>query len=245
MTVPFMEAYSLLVIQTCHKRGVHAMGGMAAQIPIKRDPVANEAALAKVRADKVREVTDGHDGTWVAHPGLVPLAREVFDAHMPTPNQWHVLREDVTITQDDLLRPIEGGTRTLEGLRHSIQVGVRYLEAWLRGNGCVPLYDLMEDAATAEICRSQVWQWISLSAALSDGTPVTAESFATWLDEELAAIASELGPERFAASKFEEAGQLFRELSTSRELVPFLTLPAYPRLLTFADSDASTSTEET
>ncbi len=235
MTAPFMRAYTTLVIQTCHKRGVHAMGGMAAQIPIKRDLELNEAALAKVRADKEREVTDGHDGTWVAHPGLVPLAREVFDAHMPTPNQWHVLREDVSITQEDLLRPIEGGTRTLEGLRHSIQVGVRYLEAWLRGNGCVPLYDLMEDAATAEICRSQVWQWIALGASLSDGTPVTAESFATWLDEELASIESELGPERFRASQFEAAGQLFRELSTSERLVPFLTLPAYPRLLTFTE----------
>lgn len=233
MTAPFMDAYSRLVIQTCHKRGCHAMGGMAAQIPLKHDPEANEAALDKVRKDKEREVRNGHDGTWVAHPGLVGLAREIFDAHMAGPNQIHRRSTDV-ITEDDLLRMPEG-TRTLEGLRHSIQVGVRYLEAWLRGIGCVPLYGLMEDAATAEICRAQVWQWIRLGATLSDGTPVTVESFGTWLDEELAQMLSEPGATD-AGRRFQEAGELFRELSTSEELTPFLTLPAYDHLLRAEES---------
>ncbi|MEZ4318794.1 MAG: malate synthase A [Myxococcota bacterium] len=235
MTAPFMKAYSTLVIQTCHRRGVHAMGGMAAQIPIKRDPDANAQALARVRADKEREVRDGHDGTWVAHPGLVGLAREVFDAGMPGPNQIERLRPDVTITRQDLLHMPEDDTRTLEGLRHSIQVGVRYLEAWLRGTGCVPLYDLMEDAATAEICRAQVWQWIALGARLSDGTPVTAEAFGRWLDEEVASIRAEVG-EGGSTRRFDEAAELFRELSTSKTLVPFLTLSAYPRITTLLDA---------
>jgi malate synthase len=232
MTVPFMQAYTSLVIQTCHKRQVHAMGGMAAQIPIKSDPEANAAALAKVVVDKEREVTSGHDGTWVAHPGLVQLARDVFDAKMPQANQIAEMpRSDVHVVQADLLRPPASDKRTLSGLRHSIQVGVRYLEAWLSGNGCVPLYNLMEDAATAEICRAQVWQWIVLGAKLEDGTPVTAERFTTWLDEELASIRTELGEERFAASRFVAAADLFRELSTSDTLVPFLTLPAYDQLV--------------
>jgi malate synthase len=235
MTAPFMKAYSTLVIQTCHRRGVHAMGGMAAQIPIKNDPEANAQALARVRADKEREVRDGHDGTWVAHPGLVALAREVFDAGMPGDNQIERLRPDVTITRQDLLHMPEDDTRTLEGLRHSIQVGVRYLEAWLGGNGCVPLYDLMEDAATAEICRAQVWQWIALGARLSDGTPVTVAAFDTWLDEELAAIRAEVG-EAWSTRRFEEAADLFRELSTSETLVPFMTLSAYPRITTILEA---------
>jgi malate synthase len=230
MTAPFMKAYTTRVIQVCHRRGVHAMGGMAAQIPVKRDAQANASALAKVRADKEREVRDGHDGTWVAHPGLVGLAREVFDAGMPGPNQRDKMRADVVVTREDLLRPPEG-TRTLAGLRHSIQVGVRYLEAWLGGNGCVPLYDLMEDAATAEICRSQIWQWIQLGASLSDGTPVTKDAFEMWLDEELASIRTQLG-DAWPTSHFDEAGALFRELSTAETLVPFLTLPAYPKLVT-------------
>src|SRR5437870_1718004 len=157
MTAPFMRAYALALIKTCHRRGAPAMGGMAAQIPIKDDPAANEAALAKVRADKLREVTDGHDGTWVAHPGLVPIAKGIFDEHMPGPNQLAKKREDVSVSREDLLG-IPEGTRTEAGLRHNLRVGVQYLEAWLRGNGCVPLYNLMEDAATAEISRAQVWQ---------------------------------------------------------------------------------------
>jgi len=229
MTAPFMRAYTTRVIQVCHRRGVHAMGGMAAQIPIKGDDLANRAAMDKVLADKEREVRDGHDGTWVAHPALVPLARGVFDHHLTGPHQLRRRPDDV-ITADDLLR-IPQGERTLAGLRHSIQVGVRYLEAWLRGHGCVPLFHLMEDAATAEICRAQVWQWVHHGAALSDGTPVTAEAFGTWVDEELAGIRDELG-EDYATSRFDEAATLFRDLSTSAELLPFLTLAAYPSLLT-------------
>ncbi|HMT20774.1 MAG TPA: malate synthase A, partial [Promineifilum sp.] len=159
MTTPFMRAYSQLVIRTCHRRNVHAMGGMAAQIPIKSDPEANEAALAKVRADKEREAKDGHDGTWVAHPGLVAIAREIFDKYMPTPNQIHRKREDVHVTVADLLA-ISTGTITSAGLRTNVDVGIRYMAAWLSGNGCVPIYNLMEDAATAEISRSQIWQWL-------------------------------------------------------------------------------------
>ncbi len=172
MTAPFMAAYTTLAIQTCHRRGVHAMGGMAAQIPIKRDPAANAAAMAKVEADKRREVTDGHDGTWVAHPGLVGLAMAVFDAGMPAASQRERLRDDVRITAADLLSPPEG-TRTMAGLRLNVNVGILYLAAWLDGMGCVPLYDLMEDAATAEISRCQVWQWLRHAADLDDGRTVT------------------------------------------------------------------------
>ena len=177
----FLRAYSLLLIQTCHRRGVHAMGGMAAQIPIKDDPAANEQALARVRADKLREVTDGHDGTWVAHPALVAVAREIFDAHMKGPNQLDRLRDDVKVTRDDLLR-VHEGTRTDAGLRHNVRVGVQYIEAWLRGNGCVPLYNLMEDAATAEIARAQVWLWVRYGVALDDGSVVTAERLRAVID---------------------------------------------------------------
>ncbi len=185
MTSHFLRSYSLLVIKTCHRRRVHAMGGMAAQIPIKSDTGANEAALAKVRADKEREVGDGHDGTWVAHPGLVPVAREIFDAGMPGPNQLDVLRDDLRITAADLLRPAEGPI-TEAGLRTNVNVGVLYLEAWLRGNGCVPLYNLMEDAATAEISRAQLWQWIRHPrGVLVDGRKVTIELFRQVLAEEL------------------------------------------------------------
>jgi malate synthase len=169
----FLRAYTQLLIKTCHRRGAHAMGGMAAQIPIKNDPVANEAALAKVLADKRREANDGHDGTWVAHPGLVPLARGVFDAAMPEPNQLSKLREDVDVTESDLLE-LPHGTRTEKGLRWNLRVGVQYVEAWLRGVGCVPLYNLMEDAATAEISRTQIWQWLRHNAVLDDGRPVDA-----------------------------------------------------------------------
>jgi len=205
------------------------MGGMAAQIPIKDDPAANEQALARVRADKLREVTDGHDGTWVAHPALVPVARAVFDAHMPGPHQLERVRDDVTVTRDDLLR-VHEGTRTDAGLRHNIRVGVQYLEAWLRGNGCVPLYHLMEDAATAEISRAQVWQWVRLGAATDDGRPVTAERFLAAVAEELERVRGEVGEARFAAGRFEEARRLFEGLSLAPTFEDFLTLPAYPLL---------------
>src|SRR5688572_24075640 len=184
MLSPFMRAYALLLVKTCHRRGAPAMGGMAAQIPIKNDPAANEAALEKVRADKLREVTDGHDGTWVAHPGLVPIAREIFEANMKGRHQIERKREDVHVTQADLLRVPEG-TRTEKGLRQNIGVGVQYVEAWLRGSGCVPLHNLMEDAATAEISRTQVWQWIRHGARLDDGRPITVELFAKMLDTEM------------------------------------------------------------
>jgi malate synthase len=229
MLQPCMRAYTQLVIRTCHRRGAHAMGGMAAQIPIKGDPEASAMALDKVRADKLREVTDGHDGTWVAHPGLVPLAREVFDAHMPGPNQLDRLRQDVQVTATDLLRVPEG-TRTEEGLRLNVRVGVQYLEAWLRGNGCVPLYHLMEDAATAEISRTQVWQWIHHAAPLDDGRPVTPPLLARIVEEEMDRITREVGAERVASGRFGEALDLFVRLSTADDCAEFLTLAAYDLL---------------
>jgi malate synthase len=226
MTVPMMRTYSLYVIKTCHRRGVHAMGGMAAQIPIKNNPAANEEALAKVQADKEREANDGHDGTWVAHPGLVPIALEAFNRAMPTPNQIHRLREDVTVTAADLLTA-PAGTITEKGLRTNISVGVQYLEAWLGGNGCVPLYNLMEDAATAEISRTQVWQWIRHGATLADGRPVTAALFTALLAEELDKIKGEVGDERYQRGHFARAADLFARMSTSATFSEFLTLPAY------------------
>jgi malate synthase len=226
MEQPFMRAYTQLLVRTCHRRGVHAMGGMAAQIPIKSDPAANEAALAKVRADKLREVQGGHDGTWVAHPGLVPIARAIFDEHMKGPNQIEDKREDVTARAADLLCVPEG-TRTEAGLRHNVRVGVQYLEAWLRGLGCVPLDNLMEDAATAEISRSQVWQWIRHGATLDDGQPVTAERLRRVVGEEMATLRDSLGAARFAAGRFDEAVGLFEKISTSESFEEFLTLPAY------------------
>jgi malate synthase len=229
MTQPFMRAYTQLVIQTCHRRNVHAMGGMAAQIPVK-DPAANEAALAKVREDKLREVRDGHDGTWVAHPGLVPIAKEIFDAEMKEPNQIRRKREDVKVTTADLIRVPEG-TRTEAGLRQNINVGLMYLEAWLGGNGCVPLYNLMEDAATAEISRAQLWQWIHHRATLEDGRPVKPELLAETEGEELAKIRDLLGPQRFETGKFPEARRLFEQLCLAPTLEEFLTIPAYDALI--------------
>ncbi|MBO9374889.1 MAG: malate synthase A, partial [Chloroflexus sp.] len=214
----------------CHRRGAHAMGGMAAQIPIKNDPVANEAALAKVRADKEREASDGHDGTWVAHPGLVPVAMEVFDRLMPTPNQIDRQRDDVQVTAADLLafgpeRPI-----TEQGMRLNINVGIQYLGSWLAGNGCVPVFNLMEDAATAEISRAQIWQWIrSPKGVLEDGRKVTVELFRQMLPEELAKVREILGP-AYEDGRYEEAAELFDEITTDSEFVEFLTLPAYERL---------------
>lgn len=229
MNKAFLDAYSRLLIQTCHRRGVHAMGGMAAFIPIKGDAEANEAALTQVRADKLREATNGHDGTWVAHPALVALARNVFDERMPGPNQIHNLRLDVQVTEADLLK-VPRGTRTEEGLRHNIRVGVQYMAAWLGGLGCVPLYNLMEDAATAEISRAQVWQWIHHGATLEDGRHVTPELFRQVFSEEVAVLQQEGAPQRFGADHFTQACSLFERLSTAPAFEDFLTLPAYEAL---------------
>ena len=226
MTTHFMRSYSLLAIKTCHARDAHAIGGMAAQIPIKNDPVANEEALAKVRADKEREANDGHDGTWVAHPGLVPIALEAFDAVMKGPNQIDRKREDVDITARDLLTFVPEGPITEEGLRTNVSIGVQYLGAWLNGIGCVPINNLMEDAATAEISRSQVWQWIhSPRGVLEDGREVDADLFRSILAEELEKIHAKY-PENLAVF-FDRAAVLFDEISTSDDFVDFLTLPAY------------------
>jgi malate synthase len=225
----FLRAYAQLLIKTCHRRNVHAMGGMAAQIPIKDNPAANDEAMAKVRADKLREVTDGHDGTWVAHPGLVAVARELFDAHMSGKNQIERKREDVNVGQKDLLAVPEG-TRTEAGLRHNIRVGVQYIEAWLRGQGCVPLYYLMEDAATAEISRAQVWQWVHYNAKLADGQTVNAALFRRLVEEEMARVRDEVGAARFDAGRFAEARTLFERLSVAEQFEDFLTLPAYELL---------------
>jgi len=226
----FLRAYAQLLIKTCHRRGAHAMGGMAAQIPIKGDPAANDAAIAKVVADKRREVGDGHDGTWVAHPGLVPIAREVFDAAMPGANQLSKLREDVAVGERDLLA-VPGGTRTEAGLRWNLRVGVQYLEAWLRGVGCVPLYSLMEDAATAEISRAQIWQWLRHQATLDDGRPVIAALVREVLASEMAAVRAEVGPARYDADRFTDAIALFERLIFSPTFEEFLTIPAYELLL--------------
>jgi len=227
MTAPFMRAYALTLVKTCHRRNAHAMGGMAAQIPIKNDPVANEAALAKVRADKLREVSDGCDGTWVAHPDLVAIAKDVFDQYMPQPNQREKQLPDVHYTTKDLLdfRPMQPITEG--GLRNNISVGIQYLGAWMAGNGCVPVYNLMEDAATAEISRSQIWQWIrSPKGVLDDGRKVTAELFRELLAEELSKVKALLGTKAWEAGEYEEAARLFDQLTTG-EYVEFLTLPAY------------------
>ena len=222
MTQPCMHAYTQLVVKTCHRRGVHAIGGMAAQIPIKSDPEKNAAALAKVRADKTREVRDGHDGTWVAHPGLVPLARDIFDEHMSGAHQIDRQRDDVEPDADKLLE-VPAGTCTLDGVRLNIRVGVQYLEAWLRGEGCVPLYDLMEDAATAEISRTQVWQQLRHGAVMDDGDPLTTDRFRQLVAE----VVEEDG---LTGGRFEEAITLFDTLCTSDNFVEFLTLPAYELL---------------
>jgi malate synthase len=230
MTTHFMHSYSLLAIKTCHRRAAHAMGGMAAQIPIKGDPEANENALGKVRADKEREARDGHDGTWVAHPGLVPIALEIFNREMPKPNQIDRRRDDVQVTRDDLLRVPEGRI-TEEGLRVNIDVGIQYLEAWLGGNGCVPIYNLMEDAATSEISRTQVWQWIQHpGGVLEDGRKITVDLCRQLIPEELEKIKGMVGDERYRSGHYELASELFERLATSDELGEFLTLAAYEHL---------------
>ncbi|MGH8139638.1 MAG: malate synthase A [Steroidobacteraceae bacterium] len=230
MTVPFLRAYSLLCIKTCHRRGAFAMGGMAAQIPIKNDPAANELALGKVRADKEREASDGHDGTWVAHPGLVPIAREIFDRLMPTPNQITRMREDVSVSAHDLLS-IPRGEITEGGLRNNVSVSLQYMAAWLSGNGCVPINHLMEDAATAEIARAQIWQWIRHpGGVLTDGRRVTLELFRDLLSAERNRLASELGQQRYGQGHYEEAAQLLDDITASPEFQSFLTLSAYRKL---------------
>lgn len=228
MTAPFMRAYSLTCIKECHRRGAHAMGGMAAYIPVRTDPEANERALAKVREDKQREAEDGHDGTWVAHPGLVPVAKKEFERVLgDKPNQISRLRDDVEVTAADLVQ-VPSGSITEEGLRLNVRVGIQYLEAWLGGLGCVPLYNLMEDAATAEISRTQVWQWIhNPGGVLDDGRRVTLDLVRQIIDEELRRIESERGSERFENGRFPEATGLFTALVADDTLAEFLTLKAY------------------
>jgi malate synthase len=226
MTVPFMKAYSELVIKTCHKRGVHAMGGMAAQIPIKNDEAANNTAVEKVRQDKIREAKAGHDGTWVAHPGLVQVAMDVFNEYMPTPNQIHVTRDDVNVSAADLIAVPEG-TITEAGFRSNINVGILYIESWLRGVGAAAIYNLMEDAATAEISRTQVWQWIKYAATMDDGRTITYDLYKEVLPEELEKIKAYVGAENYANGRFEEAVKLFDKLIKEEEFAEFLTLPAY------------------
>ena len=225
----FLRSYSQLLIQTCHRRGAHAMGGMAAQIPIKDDPERNAAALEKVRADKRREAFDGHDGTWVAHPGLVELARAELDAVLEGQHQLENLRQDVWVTASDLLE-VPQGAITEKGLRQNVNVGILYLEAWLRGNGCVPLYDLMEDAATAEISRAQVWQWVHHSAVLDDGRMVNLSLLSRVMEEEMAKIRETVGADRFDDGRYDLAAEIFARLAISPDLEDFLTLNAYPHL---------------
>ena len=228
MTAPFMRAYALLLVATCHRRGAFAMGGMAAQIPVRSDPVANAAALQKVRADKLREVVDGCDGSWVAHPGLVGVAKAVFDQFMPLPNQVHRLREDVAITAAELLDFQPQQPITEAGLKNNVNVGIRYIGAWLAGNGCVPVNHLMEDVATAEIARSQIWQWIrSPSGVLDDGRKVTVDLFRSLLADELRKVRHQLGPVAWKAGRYEAAARLFEQITVQDEFVEFLTLPGY------------------
>ena len=222
----FLGAYAALLVRTCHRRGAFAMGGMAAQIPVKNDPKANDIAFAKVRADKEREVRDGYDGTWVAHPDLVPVAREVFDRMMPQPNQLSRVRLHVRVLRDDLLK-IHAGSKTEGGFRLNIRVGVQYIEAWLRGRGAVPIYNLMEDAATAEISRAQIWQWIKYGVVLDSGAKATPQFFERALKEEMERVKREIGAKVFAQGRFPEAIALFRQVSLAPEFVEFLTLPAY------------------
>ncbi len=221
MDKAFLKAYVDLLIQTCHRRGIHAMGGMAAQIPIKHDAEANAKAIGKVTDDKLREVKAGHDGTWVAHPGLVPVAMDVFNAHMPTPNQIHVKREDVHVTAADLLEPHRGEI-TEEGLRINVDVGIQYIEAWLNGNGCVPIYNLMEDAATAEISRSQVWQWVRHGVKTARGATVDGNMVRAAIDKELA--------EKPGTPNKKVAAGIFAGMMTSGEFPEFLTIPAYQHI---------------
>jgi malate synthase len=236
MTAHFLRSYSQLLIKTCHRREVHAMGGMAAQIPIKNDAAANEAAMDRVRADKKREAGDGHDGTWVAHPGLVAIAKAEFDAVMKGANQIARKRQDVHVSAADLIAVPEG-TRTEAGLRQNVAVGIGYVEAWLRGTGCVPLFNLMEDAATAEISRAQVWQWVRHGQTLQDGRAVTKEFVREIVREENNKVKAAMGEEAYANGRYEDAAQLMIELVEQPAFEEFLTLPAYERVL--ADEKAA------
>jgi malate synthase len=229
MTVPFMRAYCTHVIQVCHRHGAYAMGGMAAQIPIRSDPAANAEALAKVQADKEREAADGHDGTWVAHPGLVSTALAAFGRHMRGPNQLDRLREDTVVTAADLLAPLRGPI-TEAGVRRNLDVGVRYLEAWLGGFGCVPIHHLMEDLATSEICRAQLWQWLRHGATLADGRAVDRELYRQLLEEELAKIRIDYGARRYDGGRFPAAIGLFMRTVQDAQFDEFLSLPAYDLL---------------
>lgn len=229
MKTPFMEAYSLRVIQRCHKRGVHAMGGMAAQIPIKNDEMANDAAFAKVLSDKEQEVKNGHDGTWVAHPGLVNVAMTVFNENMKTKNQINVKRSDVKVSEKDLVALPEG-TITEDGVRKNINVGILYIESWLRGNGAAALYHLMEDAATAEISRTQVWLWFQKKITMTNGTILNSKTYEKFKLEEIEKIKNYVGKDQFSAGKFEKAIQLFDQLVLTEDYEEFLTLKAYKYL---------------
>ena len=230
MATHFLRSYSQLLIKTCHRRGAFAMGGMAAQIPIRNDPAANEAALAKVRADKEREAGDGHDGTWVAHPGLVPLAMEIFDRHMKGPNQLERMRQDVQVTADDLLA-VPKGTITEAGVVSNVSVGLQYLAAWLGGLGCVPINHLMEDAATAEISRAQLWQWVHHpNTVLADGRQITLQMVREVLAQELARLRAEQGETAFRNGHFESAAELLDRLTADSHFAPFLTLLAYQKI---------------
>jgi malate synthase len=230
MTAHCMRSYSLLAIKTCHRRGIHAIGGMAAQIPIKNDPKANDEAMEKVRADKVREAGDGHDGTWVAHPGLVGLAKEAFDAKMPRPNQIDRQRDDVRVMAQDLLTVPEGQI-TERGLAQNIDVGIQYMAAWLSGNGCVPIYNLMEDAATAEISRAQVWQWVhSPRGILADGRRVTPELVGKMFDTQMQRLEQAVGAERFARGNYDLARKLIEGIVLKEEFTEFMTLVGYGHL---------------
>ncbi|KAI0013786.1 malate synthase, glyoxysomal [Xylariaceae sp. FL0662B] len=228
MTVPFMDAYVKLLIQTCHKRGVHAMGGMAAQIPIKDDKEANDRAMDGVRADKLREVTAGHDGTWVAHPALAPIATEIFNKHMPTPNQLFVRREDVKISQNDLLNMNVPGKITEEGIRKNLNIGLGYMEAWIRGIGCVPINYLMEDAATAEVSRSQLWQWVRHGVTTAEGKKVDKAYALKLLREQTESLAANAG----AGNKFALAAQYFAGQVTGEDYADFLTSLLYNEITT-------------
>jgi malate synthase len=231
MTAPFMRAYTELLVKTCHRRGAHAIGGMAAFIPSRRDPEVNEVALTKVREDKTRESRDGFDGSWVAHPDLVPVCREVFDEVLGAkPNQLGRLRDEVTVSAADLLAVSKTpGTITEAGLRNDISVGLQYLASWLAGGGAVAIYNLMEDAATAEIARSQVWQWLHNDILLEDGPKVTRDRVEAIIDEELASIREQLG-DAFDAERFGQATALFTAVALADNYAEFLTVPAYERM---------------
>jgi malate synthase len=236
MTSHFLRSYSQLLIKTCHRREVHAMGGMAAQIPIKNNPAANDEAMGRVHADKKREAGDGHDGTWVAHPGMVGIAKEEFDAVMKEPNQIARKRQDVHVNAADLIT-MPAGPKTEAGLRQNVAVGIGYVEAWLRGIGCVPLFNLMEDAATAEISRAQVWQWVRHHQKLDDGRPVTKELVRQIVREENDKVKAQMGEEAYAKGRYEDAAQLMIDLVEQPQFYEFLTLPAYDRII--ADEKAA------